>query len=128
MLGFVKPVSSGGARPSFVLPLTDAPSRWVFSGVSAGPLRVTIFLEGKVRAQGGNHMPRELERHLVVEVIPAEMLASVISGEEPGRFPLDQGVIAEYGDWELVSHTFDVRNDGAAILAVIFETKARRAR
>jgi len=73
-------------------------------------------------------MPRELERHLVVEVIPAEMLASVISGEEPGRFPLDQGVIAEYGDWELVSHTFDVRNDGAAILAVIFETKARRTR
>jgi hypothetical protein len=37
-------------------------------------------------------------------------------------------VIAEYGDWELVSHAFDVRNDGAAILAVIFETKARRAR
>jgi hypothetical protein len=73
-------------------------------------------------------MPRELERHLVVEVIPAEMLASVLSGEEPGRVPLDQGVIAEYGDWELVSHTFDVRNDGAAILAVIFETKARRAR
>jgi hypothetical protein len=36
-------------------------------------------------------------------------------------------VIAEYGDWELVSHTFDVRSDGSAILAVIFETKARRA-
>jgi len=73
-------------------------------------------------------MPRELERHLVVEVVPAEMLAAVLSGEEPGRFPLDQGVIAEYGDWELVSHTFDVHSDGSAILAVIFETKARRAR
>jgi hypothetical protein len=73
-------------------------------------------------------MPRELERHLVVDVVPAEMLASVLNGEESGRFPLDQGVMAEYGEWELVSHTFDVRDDGAAVLAVIFETKARRAR
>ncbi len=73
-------------------------------------------------------MPRELERHLVVEVIPKEMLASVLTGEEPGRFPLDQGVITEYGDWELVSHTFNVLNDGTAVLAVIFETRARRAR
>jgi hypothetical protein len=63
-----------------------------------------------------------------VEVVSAEMLASVLSGEEPGRFPLDQGVIAEYGDWELVSHTFDVRDDGAAVLAVIFETRTQRAR
>jgi hypothetical protein len=71
---------------------------------------------------------RELERHLVVEVISAEMLAPVLSGEEPGRFPLDQGVIAEYSDWDLVSHTFDVRDDGTAVLAVIFEIRARRAR
>jgi len=35
-------------------------------------------------------------------------------------------VIAEYGDWELVSHTFDVRSDGSAILAVIVETKKQR--
>jgi hypothetical protein len=73
-------------------------------------------------------MPTELERHLVVEVVPAEMLASVLSGEEPGRFPLDQGVIAEYGDRKLVSRTFDIRDDGAAVLAVIPETKSRRAR
>jgi hypothetical protein len=73
-------------------------------------------------------MPRELERHLVVEVIPKEMLASVLTGEEPGRFPLDQGVITEYSDWELVSHTFNVLNDGTAVLAVIFEARARRAR
>ena len=73
-------------------------------------------------------MPRELERHLVVEVIPKEMLASTLTGEEPGRFPLDQGVIAEYSDWDLVSHTFSILNDGTAVLAVIFETRARRAR
>ena len=73
-------------------------------------------------------IPRELERHLVVELIPAEMLASVLSGEEPARFPLDQGVIAEYSEWDLISHTFNVRDDGTAVLAVIFETRARRAR
>ncbi len=49
-------------------------------------------------------MPRELERHLVVELIPAEMLASALSGEEPARLPLDQDVIAEYSEWDL-SHT-----------------------
>ena len=54
-------------------------------------------------------MPKELERHLVVEVIPAQTLAPALSGDEPGRFPLDEGVIAEYGDWDLISHTFDVR-------------------
>ena len=43
-------------------------------------------------------MPSELERHVVVEVIPKEMLASALTGEEPGRFPLDQGIIAEYND------------------------------
>ena len=73
-------------------------------------------------------MPRELERHLVVELIPAELLASALDGEEPARFPLEQGVIAEYSDWDLISHTFNVREDGTAVLALIFETRARRAR
>ena len=72
-------------------------------------------------------MARELERHLVVEVIPAQMVAPTLSGEEPARFPLDQGVIAEYSEWDLISHTFNVRQDGIAVLAVIFETRARRA-
>jgi hypothetical protein len=73
-------------------------------------------------------MPSELERQVVVEVIPKEMLASALTGKEPGRFPLDQGVIAECSDKELASHTFNVLNDGSAGLAVIFETRARRAR
>jgi hypothetical protein len=73
-------------------------------------------------------MPRELERHLVVEPIPAELLACALNGEEPARLPLDQGVIAEYSDWDLISHTFNVREDGTAVLALIFETRARRAR
>jgi len=69
-----------------------------------------------------------LERHLVVEVVSSEMLVSMLSGDEPGRFPLDQGLRVDYGDWELVSHTFDIRDDGAGILAVVFKIKARRAR
>jgi hypothetical protein len=71
-------------------------------------------------------MARELERHLVVELIPAEKLSSVLTGEEPGRFPLDQSIIAEYSEWDLVSHTFDVREDNTAVITVIFEQKARR--
>jgi hypothetical protein len=72
-------------------------------------------------------MPRELVRHLVVELIPAQALAPVLAGEGPRRFPL-VGALEEYSDWELVSHTFDVRDDDTAVLAVIFEQKARRVR
>jgi hypothetical protein len=101
-----------------------------FSEVSAERLRVALFLAGKLTGKASSKegaMPRELERHLVVERIPAQMLASVLTGEQPGRFPLDQGVVAEYSEWELVSHTFDVRDDDTALLTVIFETRARRA-
>jgi hypothetical protein len=72
-------------------------------------------------------MPRELVRHLVVELIPAEALAPVLAGEGPRRFPLTGG-LEEYGDWELVSHTFNVRDDDTAVLAVIFEQRARRVK
>jgi len=50
-------------------------------------------------------MPRELVRHLVVELIPAEALAPVLAGEGARRFPLAGG-LEEYSDWELVSHSF----------------------
>ena len=72
-------------------------------------------------------MPRELVRHLVVELIPAEALAPVLTGEGPRRFPLAGG-LEEYNDWELVSHTFDLRDDETAVLAVIFEQRARRVK
>jgi hypothetical protein len=73
-------------------------------------------------------MPSELERQVVVEVIPKEIAGLRVNRGKPGRFPLDQGVIAECSHKELVSHTFNVLNDGSAGLAVIFETRARRAR
>src|SRR5215207_1502482 len=69
-------------------------------------------------------MPRELERHLVVATIPAQTLAPVLAGERPGQFPLT-GPLAEYGEWDLVSHSFEVRDDGTAILTAIFETRVR---
>jgi hypothetical protein len=70
-------------------------------------------------------MPRELVRHLVLKLIPAEDLAPVLTGEESTSFPLE-GSIGEYSEWDLVSHTFNLRNDDTAIVALIFEQKARR--
>ena len=55
--------------------------------------------------------------------IPAEVLAPVLVGEGPCRFPLAD-VPAEYSDWELVSHSFNVREDHTAALAIIFERRA----
>jgi hypothetical protein len=71
-------------------------------------------------------MPRELERHLVVASIPAQTLAPVLAGEHPGQFPLARS-LADYGEWDIVSHSFEVREDGTAILTAIFETKVRRS-
>ena len=59
--------------------------------------------------------------------IPAEALAPVFHGEGPCRFPLAD-VPAEYSDWELVSHTFNVREDHTGALAIIFERRAQRGR
>jgi hypothetical protein len=73
-------------------------------------------------------MPRELVRHLVVELIPADALAPVLAGEGPRRFPLRGALEEEYANWELVSHSFEVRDDDTAVLAVIFEQRARRVR
>ena len=64
-------------------------------------------------------MTRELERHLVVEVMPAEALAPVLAGERAGvQFPLGSA-LAQYKDWTLVSHTFEVRVDGTTIFETI---------
>jgi hypothetical protein len=79
------------------------------------------------RRRGGESIPRELVRHPVAELIPAEVLASVLAGKGARRLPLTGG-LEEYSDWEPVSHTFDVRDDETAVLAVIFEQRARRVR
>jgi hypothetical protein len=77
---------------------------------------------GDLRKEG--IVSKELERHLVVEVIPAEALAPVLSGEcAGGQFPLGSS-LAQYADWTLVSHTFALQVDGAAIFTAVFETIA----
>jgi hypothetical protein len=81
-----------------------------------------------VETQGGTSaMPKELQRHLVVAPIPAQTLTPVLAGESPGHFPL-AGPFSEYGEWDLVSHTFEVRDDGSAILTAVFETRVRSRR
>ena len=65
-------------------------------------------------------------RHLVVELIPAEDLATVLAGEGPRSLPLE-GQLQDYAEWDLVSHTFALRDDGSAVVALVLEQKARRA-
>ena len=73
-------------------------------------------------------MPNQRERHLVVASIPAQTLAPVLAGESPGQFPL-AGPLAHYAEWDLVSHTFEVRDDGSsAILTAVLETRVRSSR
>jgi hypothetical protein len=72
-------------------------------------------------------MPRKLVRHLVVELISAEVLAPVLAGKGARCFPLAGG-LEEYSNWELVSHTFTIRGDNTAVLAVIFQQRARRVK
>jgi hypothetical protein len=60
--------------------------------------------------------PRKVERHLVIEWILKEHLSL-------GARVFDlQGTLSEYkSDWELVSHAFDVQEDGSARLTCILE-------
>jgi hypothetical protein len=69
-------------------------------------------------------MPNERERHLVVASIPAQSLAPVLAGERLGQFPL-VGPLAHYAEWDVVSHTFEVVDDGSAILTAVLETRVR---
>jgi hypothetical protein len=72
-------------------------------------------------------MPKELQRYLVVASIPAQTIAPALAGERPGQFPLG-GPLAEYDQWDLVSHTFEVRDDGSAILTALLESRVRSSR
>ncbi len=63
---------------------------------------------------------------LGVEPKPAEVLTLMLAGEGPRRLPL-AGVL-EDSDWRLLSHTFTVRDDDTAALAIIFEQGASRVK
>lgn len=67
--------------------------------------------------------PANLERHLVMEWILREHLVSGVR-----VFDL-QGTVSEYmSDWTLVSHAFDVQEDGSALLTCIFERESPHRR
>ena len=54
-------------------------------------------------------MPREVERALVVELIPSQKLAAMMSGEGQSNFTLGGGIAEYKDDWTLVSHTFEIQ-------------------
>ena len=78
------------------------------------------------RGGDASTMAGELVRHLVVELIPAEELAPVLAGEGSRSLPLE-GQLQQYAEWDLVSHTFALRDDDSAVVALVLEQKARRA-
>ena len=59
--------------------------------------------------------------------ISAEALAPVFAEDRPVQVPL-ASVPAEYRNWKLVTHTFNIRDDHTAVLAIIFERRAQRVR
>ena len=106
-----------------------ASAKWMRAPCTSGyiPLHIAAFgcsAGGGETSTNEGTVTRELERHLVVEVMPADALAPVLAGERAGvQFPLG-GDLAQYKDWTLVSHTFEVQADGTAIFTAIFETIA----
>jgi hypothetical protein len=60
--------------------------------------------------------PQETERHLVLEWIPRESLLLGTS-----VFDL-KGTLSEYdSNWKVVSHTFNIQEDGSGLLTCILE-------
>jgi hypothetical protein len=60
--------------------------------------------------------PQEAERHLVLEWISKESLWLGTS-----VFDL-KGILSEYdSDWKVVSHTFNIQEDGSGLLTCILE-------
>ncbi len=67
-------------------------------------------------AVGPSPIPLDVERNLIVEEIPRENLLLAA-----GVFDL-KGTLAQYkSDWRIVSHTFDIREDGSALLTCLLE-------
>ena len=65
---------------------------------------------------GESSIPRDVERNLVVQEISKETISLAA-----GMFDLS-GTLAHYqSDWRIVSHTFDLLEDGSALLTCILE-------
>ena len=64
-----------------------------------------------------------VSRVLTVELVERERLAAVLAGEGAGHFDLGgtEAVFPIAEGWRTVSHSFDLREDGSAILTMIYE-------
>jgi hypothetical protein len=87
-------------------------------GLDGSERRVDTFDKPKDMLEAASTL-REVERHLVLEWIPKEHLLLGVC-----LFDL-KGTLSEYkSDWKLVSHAFDLQEDGSALLSCIFERES----
>ena len=71
---------------------------------------------------GGGRSGRETERRLVVELIDRNRIAPTLEGEGAAYMTMGGGP-AEYrrGGWKVVSHTFELFEDGSALFTYLLE-------
>ena len=73
-------------------------------------------MENPEDVAGATSKPREVERHLIVENIPKE---SLLLGAR--IFDLSGTLSLYKSDWKVVSHAFDIQEDGSALLTCVLE-------
>ncbi len=65
----------------------------------------------------------QMERVLWVELVPKERVGATLSGEGASQLSLggfSEQFLREDG-WEIVSHTFEIREGDSAVLTLLFE-------
>jgi hypothetical protein len=66
----------------------------------------------------------DADRVLWVEALSREQLAPVLAGEGAGEFELGGANLTfPLGEWTLASHTFDIQENGSAIISAIYERR-----
>jgi hypothetical protein len=69
-----------------------------------------------------------VERNLIIVLLEAVQLAPVLSGEDAALIPIGGAQVGGAEDrfkpedgWRLISHTLTFRDEGSAILSLLFE-------
>ena len=73
-------------------------------------------MENPEDAAGALSTPHDVERHLIVEKIPKENLSLGAR-----IFDLSGTLDLYKSDWKVVSHAFDIQEDGSALLTCLLE-------
>jgi hypothetical protein len=70
----------------------------------------------------------DVERNLIIVLLEAVQLAPILSGEDAALIPIGAAQVGGAEDrfkpedgWCLISHTLTFREDGSAILSLLFE-------